>query len=198
MSFVRVAMVVVFSLVGSAVAHAGAWGPLVLPSEPVACPCACSSAVAAPAPVAAVPWVDPWVDLGPDVAHPVAFECSTRDVSCIASHDDRVLSLAVMSSSPGTCERSTRPEGCEASYRMIVGDVELSPRWAGLDDPCTFVVRIDAGVARLYSPRTRENRKAVAAPGWKSAAFIGACDLTAMAGTDVTAEALPQFPWVSK
>lgn len=129
--------------------------------------------------------------------HPVAQECPINDGACLATHDTNVLDIALLSQAPATCERSTRPQACQEAYRMITGDVDPPLRWAGLDDPCTLVVRVDSGVATLYSPRTMQTRRTPDG-GWRAGGYLGACDVASMGlTTKASLQSLPQFPWQS-
>jgi hypothetical protein len=132
---------------------------------------------------------------GPPRPHTVAVECAEDDDLCIMRHDDTVLTIALVMADPPACDRSTKPRACHAAYTMIVGDATPTP-WKGLDDPCTFVVRVDQGVATLYWPRAKETRRVVTQAPWAPAAFIGACDVATIgASTAGEVRALPKFPW---
>ncbi|MEO8212420.1 MAG: hypothetical protein ABI560_04475, partial [Myxococcales bacterium] len=128
-------------------------------------------------------------------AHPVATECPVDDGSCIARHDRNALDLALLTAEPSSCDRSTRPASCTDSYRMITGDTDPAPRWSGLADPCTIVVRVDAGIATLYNPRTAQTRP-VPDAGWHAGGYVGACDIASLnLRTGTSIESLPRFPW---
>jgi hypothetical protein len=108
--------------------------------------------------------------------HVVAYECEEWDDTCLGRHDDRVLALALMVQSEQPCEQAIRSDACRDAYRMIAGEVVI-PRWAGLDDGCTFVMFVDSGTAELYQARTGQWRR-VPNQGWRAAQFIGQCDVS--------------------
>jgi hypothetical protein len=131
-------------------------------------------------------------------AHTVATECPVDDVACIARHDRDVLNLALLTASASGCDKSTRPASCTDAYRMIRGDTDPPPRWSGLADPCTLVVRVDAGVATLYNPRTAQTRR-VPDAGWRAGGYVGVCDVASLnLRTGTSVESLPRFPWTSQ
>lgn len=139
------------------------------------------------------------VPYGPPEQHPIATECALPDDACVAEHDARVLESA-LGLVPGgkreDCERATRPVVCREEVDMIRGDVQLDD--SVLMDPCAWVVRVDRGVATLYSRKLMATRQ-VANRGWRAAQFIGACDVSkvgpAEADSDALAGELPAFPW---
>lgn len=134
---------------------------------------------------------------GPPEADAVATECAVEDRACIAEHDLRALDSAlglVPGGSIADCDRATNPYQCLDAVAMIRGDVPEDPILA---DPCSWVVRIDRGVAMLYSRRLMSTRR-VLDRGWHPAQFIGACDVRTVgpAVTEATpARGLPAFPW---
>jgi hypothetical protein len=80
---------------------------------------------------------------------------------------------------------------------MIRGELLPPPRWAGLDDPCTLVVRVDRGIATLYNPLTTQTRL-VHNAGWRAGAYVGSRDVASMRlKTSGSIETLPRFPWQS-
>ena len=133
---------------------------------------------------------------GPTREHPVATECEITDRACVTAHDDNVLNLALMTGRKVICEGSTRQVDCEGVVDMVNGDIapDSDPM---LTDPCTFVVKQDRGGALLYSKLSGRSRWAKARAGWKTAAFIGVCDIRTLSDTSRATE-LPQFPWVSQ
>lgn len=110
--------------------------------------------------------------------HPVASECEEWSDTCLGHHDDRALTLALLTQSEEPCDQAVRADACRDAYRMIVGEVVV-PRWAGLEDPCTFVMFVDSGMAELYQARTGKWRR-VPNQGWKAAQFIGQCDVSTL------------------
>jgi hypothetical protein len=137
---------------------------------------------------------------GPPEADAVATECAANDTRCIAEHDLRALDSALGLIPGGTiadCDRATNPYQCLDAVAMIRGDVAEDPILA---DPCSWVVRIDRGVATLYSRRMMSTRR-VLDRGWHPAQFIGKCDVSTVgpAVTETTpARELPAFPWGSR
>jgi hypothetical protein len=140
---------------------------------------------------------EPVREYGAALPHPIATECPVNEQACLAQHDRDVLSLALSTASLTACEHSTHPADCEEVYRMIRGELLPPPRWPGMDDPCTLVVRVDRGVATLYNPTTTQTRL-VPNVGWRAGAYVGSCDVASMKlKTTGSIEALPRFPWQS-
>jgi|GEM_PF-5368745 len=142
---------------------------------------------------------EPVREYGAALPHPVATECPVNELACLAQHDRDVLALALSTASLTTCEHSTRPAACEEVYRMIRGELLPLPRWSGLDDPCTLVVRVDRGIATLYNPLTTQTRLVPdASSGWRAGGYLGSCDVASMSlTTSGSIETLPRFPWQS-
>lgn len=52
-------------------------------------------------------------------SHPVATECAKSDYQCIVSHDDAVVTAAIVSTNRLLCPQfSTRPAACLALYDL--------------------------------------------------------------------------------
>lgn len=137
------------------------------------------------------------VPYGPPIADPAAPECAITDAPCVADHDARTLAFALATDDRSSCDGSTAPDHCAAAYDMIRGDV-APRRDAMLDDPCTYVTRIDSGRATLYSRKDERTTHAAALPSWKAATFLGACNIKEIAGDireGTQARELPRFPW---
>jgi len=140
---------------------------------------------------------EPPREYGAALPHPIATECPVNEQACLAQHDSDALSLALATASLTACGHSTRPTACEEIYRMIRGEPLPSPRWPGLDDPCTLVVRVDRGIATLYNPLTTQTRL-VPNAGWRAGAYVGSCDVASMRlKTSGSIQTLPSFPWQS-
>lgn len=139
----------------------------------------------------------PAVPYGPKLADPIATECAADDAQCIAEHESRVLALALDTRDRTWCAHASDAPRCELLYDFVVEGAPAPPPPLPdptLTDPCTFVVKVDAGKATLY---TRAHRtKVVPNQGWRAARFLGTCDLGALEQhVEDGIQALPAFPW---
>lgn len=131
---------------------------------------------------------------GPDLPDPIATECGVRDKACLAEHDLRAVTLAADTRDTSWCDQAVDPKMCRDAYAMIMGDAGWPDPIAA--DPCTYVVRVDNGVAVLYS---KLQARWIATPdrGWHAPQFIGVCKNPGVLGA-VGVQTLPAFPWVTK
>lgn len=108
---------------------------------------------------------------GPEPPDPVADDCALHDLACIAAHNERVLTLALLLSDPNECTRSTRPKACRAVYAMTLDDsIELPPI-----TECTWIHSVDHGAATVLMPLSGRVAIVVARPGWKPRTYLGDC-----------------------
>ena len=85
----------------------------------------------------------------------------------------------------------------EESRRMIAGDVDMPIMPPVLADPCAWVVRVDRGMATLYSRKMMITRRAPN-EGWHAGQFIGRCDVSTIGPVTedlLIKTELPSFPW---
>jgi len=145
------------------------------------------AAVAAPSPAPAV--------YGPKLPDPIATDCALDDAACISDHEGRVLAMAIDSRDRTWCANASDAPRCEALYDFVVEGAPAPAPDPVLADPCTYVVKVDAGKATLYS---RDHRtKVVDNQGWRAARFIGACDLSSLEQhVEDGVQTLRAFPWV--
>jgi hypothetical protein len=132
---------------------------------------------------------------GPDLPDPVAEECGVRDRACIEAHDARVLSSALASSDPFACSNSTEPRKCMAAFDMVSGDVGMAADPI-LDDPCSWVVLVDHGVAVIKSTRLGVTKR-YADRGWSPRSFLGRCNLSKLSAPAAETP-LPLPTWTVK
>lgn len=139
--------------------------------------------------------VDPHqhVVYGPDLPDPIATECGVRDRACLADHDLRVLTLAASLKDGSWCDQAVDSFACRDAFDLIIGNVKLDPMVA---DPCTYAVRIDHGMAVLYS-KMRERWMVTPDRNWTAPGFIGACKDPGVLNA-VGVQTLAGFPWVTR
>ena len=77
---------------------------------------------------------------------------------------------------------------------MITGNVGMKADPI-LDDPCSWVVLVDRGVATIESKRLGASRR-YADRGWKPRTFLGKCDLSRLSSLPSEA-AVPLPSWVA-
>lgn len=137
---------------------------------------------------------------GPPEGHPIAIECAVDDEACVEEHDERALDLAIglmPGGSVASCDGATEPARCREEAAVILGDFAPDPV---LQDACAWVVRVDSGVATVYSRKLMVTHR-VTNQGWRAAQFIGRCDVSTV-GPAVTeashATDLPFFPWTAQ
>lgn len=108
---------------------------------------------------------------GPAPPDPVADECALHDLACVAEHNERVLTLALLVRDPEECTHSTRPKACRAVYAMTFDDrIELPMLPA-----CAWVYSIDRGTASVLLPLSGRVVWVAARPGWKPRTYLGDC-----------------------
>src|SRR5204863_5526921 len=64
-----------------------------------------------------------------------------------------------------------------------------------LDDPCSWVVLVDHGIATIHSKRAGVVRR-YADRGWRPMTFLGKCDLSTLLAHDAD-DAVPLPTWVA-
>ncbi len=112
---------------------------------------------------------------GPDLPDPVASECGARDQACIEAHDRRALREALAEHAPFACTNSTKPKECLEALDMVEGQVGMVADPV-LDDPCSWVVLVDNGVAKIQNLRLGITRH-YADRGWKPRTHLGPCHI---------------------
>lgn len=132
---------------------------------------------------------------GPKLADPIATECALDDLPCVEEHDSRALALAIDTRDRSWCTEASDAPRCEALFDFVVEGAPAPAPDPILADPCTYVVKVDAGKATLYS---RDHRtRVVPNQGWRAATFIGACDIRALEQhVEDGIQTLRAFPWV--
>lgn len=129
---------------------------------------------------------------GPLPPHPIATECSLIDEECVNGHDIRALNAAVAAHDVDACVDATDLSSCVSAYQMITGTTGMRAD-AVLDDPCSWVVLVDEGIATIRSKRLGVTRF-YADRGWKARSFLGACDVSKLAPAALeTAIPLPRW-----
>ena len=113
---------------------------------------------------------------GPPLPDPEVPECAANDRACLEAHDAAALSAALAAEDAARCEGSRTPAACRAAYEMITGNVGMKADPI-LDDPCSWVVLVDHGIATIESRRTGARHRYVDR-GWKPLTFLGKCDLS--------------------
>jgi hypothetical protein len=153
--------------------------------------------VTAPAAAGALPFFNPDprpVMYGPPLPDPEVPACALGDRECLEAHDAAALSAALADEDDARCDDSRHPEACRAAYAMITGNVGMKADPI-LDDPCSWVVLVDRGVATIESKRIGASRR-YADRGWKPRTFLGKCDLSRLSShTGEVAVPLPS--WVA-
>lgn len=131
---------------------------------------------------------------GPPLPDPAAPECAVGDWKCLEAHDAAALSGALAAEDDASCDEARQPDACRAAYAMITGNVGMKADPI-LDDPCSWVMLVDHGVATIESKRNGAIRR-YADRGWKPRTFLGKCDLSRLSsrGDDVT---VPLPSWVA-
>jgi hypothetical protein len=131
---------------------------------------------------------------GPALPDPDVPECAGNDRECLEAHDAAALSAALADENDACCDDSRHPEACRAAYEMITGNVGMKADPI-LDDPCSWVVLVDHGIATIESKRTGVLRR-YADRGWKPRTFLGKCDLSRLSSPG-DAVAVPLPSWVA-
>jgi hypothetical protein len=126
---------------------------------------------------------------GPPLPDPDVPTCAANDRACLEAHDAAALSAALADNDDTRCQESRTPAACRAAFEMITGNVGMKAD-AILDDPCSWVVLVDHGIATIESKRTGARRRYVDR-GWKPMSFLGKCDLSKLASARGEAAALP-------
>jgi hypothetical protein len=156
-----------------------------------------SSGVPAP-PADALPFFKPDpkpVMYGPPLPDPDVPECAANDRECLEAHDAAALSAALADENDASCDGSRHPDACRAAYEMITGNVGMRADPI-LDDPCSWVVLVDRGIATIQSKRTGSSRRYLDR-GWKPRTFLGKCDLSRLSSRGGEA-AVPLPTWVAR
>jgi len=149
---------------------------------------------------------------GPQPPHPRAWECAVDDRACVRAHDAHALEVAYRRGwdrqekerACGEVSTEAGARACLETVRMLDGDVPPSrPSDPVLSDPCATVVRVDSGMAQLYSRALRATTLVRSKNGWRAGQRIGRCDVDALVQTvralpvpgerGVTQN--PGFPW---
>jgi hypothetical protein len=154
-------------------------------------------AAAAPATADVLPFFKPDpapVMYGPALPDPDVSECAGSDRACLEAHDAAALSAALADENDACCDDSRHPDACRAAYEMITGNVGMKADPI-LDDPCSWVVLVDHGIATIESKRTGVLRR-YADRGWKPRTFLGKCDLSRLSSLG-NAEVVPLPSWVA-
>jgi hypothetical protein len=126
---------------------------------------------------------------GPPLPDPDVPTCAANDRACLEAHDAAALSAALADHDDARCGESRTPAACRAAFEMITGNVGMRAD-AILDDPCSWVVLVDHGIATIESKRTGARRRYVDR-GWKPMTFLGKCDLSKLASYRGEAAELP-------
>jgi len=126
---------------------------------------------------------------GPPLPDPDVPTCAANDRACLEAHDAAALSAALAANDDDHCKDSRTPAACRAAYEMITGNVGMKADPI-LDDPCSWVVLVDRGIATIESKRTGTRRR-YADRGWKPLTFLGKCDLSKLASRRGDAVELP-------
>ncbi|HEX2661180.1 MAG TPA: hypothetical protein VHU40_23035 [Polyangia bacterium] len=113
---------------------------------------------------------------GPPLPDPDVPSCAANDRACLAAHDAKALSTALAQKDVSQCDLSRTPASCRDVYEMITGTVGMKADPI-LDDPCSWVVLVDHGIAVIESKRRGVSHR-YADRGWKPRTFLGKCDLS--------------------
>jgi hypothetical protein len=132
---------------------------------------------------------------GPPLPDPDVPSCAANDHECLEAHDAKALSAALAEKDITRCEESRTPTSCRDVYEMITGTVGMKADPI-LDDPCSWVVLVDHGIAVIESKRKGISHR-YADRGWKPRTFLGKCDLSKLPSH--ADEAMVPLPdWVAK
>ena len=113
---------------------------------------------------------------GPPLPDPDVPSCAANDRECLEAHDAKALSTALAEKDITRCNESRTPTSCRDVYEMITGTVGMKADPI-LDDPCSWVVLVDHGIAVIESKRKGISHR-YADRGWKPRTFLGKCDLS--------------------
>jgi hypothetical protein len=132
---------------------------------------------------------------GPALPDPDVPSCAANDRACLDAHDAKALSTALADKDISRCQESRTPGTCRDVYEMITGTVGMKADPI-LDDPCSWVVLVDHGIAVIESKRKGVSHR-YADRGWKPRTFLGKCDLSKLPShADEATVPLPD--WVAK
>lgn len=132
---------------------------------------------------------------GPPLPDPDVPSCAANDRECLERHDGAALSAALADKNIARCDESRTPQSCRDSFEMITGTVGMKAD-AILDDPCSWVVLVDHGVALIESKRKGISHR-YADRGWKPRTFLGKCDLSKLPSHADEAK-VPLPVWVAR